>query len=137
MENLVENAKVNIGNFSPSGITNPLKSLNNVVVPPLSHAILPAHLRVQACIAEWSGLQERYVEEDVRHGLWLDRVADFDGELKAPVPTYEISLTHCPHVCRLLRGAAAEGPLALASRHQLTCVLAPFAIDNTLPERRR
>ena len=59
----------------------------------------------------------------------MDWVADFDGELEAPVPTYENSSTHCPHVCRLLRAAAEEGTFAAVSKNQLRCVLALFAID--------
>ena len=49
---LVAKAKVNIGNVSPSGIANRRKSPNKVVVPPLPYTNLPAHLHVQACIAE-------------------------------------------------------------------------------------
>ena len=59
VEKLVAKAKANIGSVSPSGITNRRKSPNKVVVPPLPHASLPAHLRVQACVEEWCGLQDR------------------------------------------------------------------------------
>ena len=72
LEKLVAKAKVNIGNVSPSGIKNRLKWRNTVVVLPLPYANFPAHVRLQACIAEWSGLQDRYIEEVVRHGLRLD-----------------------------------------------------------------
>ena len=115
MEKLVAKAKVNIGNVSPSGITNPPKSPNKVVVLTLPHASLPAHLRVQACNEEWCGLQDRYVEEVVRHGLRLDWAPDFGGELQAPVWTYDNSSTHCPHVRRLLRAAAEECTSAVVS----------------------
>ena len=86
VDKLVAKAKVNIGNVSPSGMTNRPKSPNKAVVPPLPHASLPAHLRVQVCIEEWCGLQGRCVKEVVRHGLRLDWVPDFDGEPQAPVP---------------------------------------------------
>ena len=59
VEKLVAKAKVKIGNVSPSGITNRLKSPNKVVVPPLPHASLHADLRLQACIEEWCDLQDR------------------------------------------------------------------------------
>ena len=134
VEKLVAKAKVNIGNVSPSGITSRPKSPNKVVVPPLTYANLPAHLRVQACIAEWCGLGDRYVEEVVRHGLRLDWVADFDRDLEAPVPTYEKSSTHCPHLRRLLRAAAEEGTLAVVPRGQ--CRPRSPSTRNTLPERR-
>ena len=65
----------------------------------------------------------------MRHSLRLDWVSDFDGEIQAPVWTYENSSTHCPHVRRLLRAAAEEGTLAVVSKDQLRCVSAPFAID--------
>ena len=81
VEKLVAKAKANIGFFSPSGKTNQTKSPNKVVVPLLPHASLPAHLRVQVCVEEWCGLQDRYVQDVVRHGLKLDWVSDFDGEL--------------------------------------------------------
>ena len=80
MEVLVAKAKVNIRNPSPSGITNQLISTNGLVVPLLPFANLRAHLPVQECIAECSGLADRYVEEAVRQGLRLEWVADFDGE---------------------------------------------------------
>ena len=129
VKKLVAKAKANIRIVSPSGKTNWPKSPNKVVVPPLPHASLPAHLRVQACVEDWCSLQDRYVEDVLRHGLRLDWVSDFDGELQAPVPTYENSSTHCPHVRRLLRAAAEEGTLVAVSEDQLSCVSAPFTID--------
>ena len=59
----------------------------------------------------------------------MDWVADFNGELEAPVPTYEDSLIHCPHVRRLLMAAADESTLAVVSKDQLRCALGLFAID--------
>ena len=129
VESLMAKAKVNNGNASPSGMANRRRPPNKVVVPPLPYADLPAHLHVQACIAEWSGLEDRYVEEVVRHGLCLDWVADFEGELDALVPTYKSSSTHCPHVRRLLNAAAEGGTLAVVLKGQLRCVSAPFAIN--------
>ena len=129
VENLVAKAKANIGSVSPSGKTNQPKSPNKVVVPPLPHASLPAHLRVQACVEKGCGLQDRYVRDVMRHGLRLDWLSDFDGELQAPRPTYENSSMHCPHVRRLLKVAAEEGTLAVVSEDQLSCVSAPFHTD--------
>ena len=127
---LAERARTNIANASRSGITNRApKGPSRVVLPPLPNAHLPAHLRVQSCLQEWSGLGDRYVTKVVRHGLRLDWAQDFDGEGRAPAPTYENSMTRCLHVRRLLKSAAKEGTLMEVAEDQLKCVSAPFAID--------
>ena len=60
-------AKVSIASATPSATTNGRKAPSKVVIPPLPFTHLPAHLRVQSCIKEWSGLGDRHVEEVVKH----------------------------------------------------------------------
>ena len=102
-----------------------------VCVPPLIHACLPPHLRVQKALPEWKKLGDQYVSQVVEGGLKLDWIEEFDPEnpsaefappWKYPQPEQP------PAVAKIIQTWVTQGLLTVQPVKNVKCCSSIFAI---------